>query len=136
MTPLATVGNPQPTPPPRLTRIRSLGGEGFNSQFTVNISIGTPPQEVELLLDSGSSEIVVLTTLCSACTSNGHAVLAYNESSTYRSDNVSASINYGTGGGNGWAVTDMITLGPSTLNFTWGVWNRIGGVVQFADPAR
>ncbi|RSH78747.1 uncharacterized protein EHS24_001651 [Apiotrichum porosum] len=96
-----------------------LGGKAYQQQFTVNVTIGTPPQDIELLLDTGSSEIVVLTDACEACVTNGHSVLNYDQSTTYQSDNKSVQVNYGTGSGSGVEAVDMIGLGSDTIAFTW-----------------
>ncbi|PMD56141.1 acid protease, partial [Hyaloscypha bicolor E] len=82
------------------------------------VGIGTPPQSVEVLLDTGSSELWVNPTCSNAwdpsgCNLNGF----YNpaSSSTSQSLNTAFSIQYGIGSASGVYYTDNIAMGGAKI---------------------
>ncbi|OJJ47538.1 hypothetical protein ASPZODRAFT_1707769 [Penicilliopsis zonata CBS 506.65] len=97
--------------------------------YVANISLGTPKQKIQVILDTGSSDLWVNTR--ESCDSNdnyGNECLAYgiydaNTSSTYVFDNSDFDISYADdSGAAGDYVNDTLTLGSDTVkDFQFGV---------------
>uniref|UniRef100_A0A8B9XVY9 Peptidase A1 domain-containing protein n=1 Tax=Bos mutus grunniens TaxID=30521 RepID=A0A8B9XVY9_BOSMU len=85
-------------------------GEGTHPQLLVfdwlrnyqffyvgNITIGTPPQEFQVIFDTGSSELWVPSIFCNSSTCSKHDRFRHLESSTFRLSRRTFSITYGSG---------------------------------------
>lgn len=87
-----------------------------NAQYYATVKIGTPPQEFQVIYDTGSSNLWVPETKCKHC---GlffiHRKHKYDKSlsSTYVEDGSEFKIQYGSGAVQGVFETDTITLGDS-----------------------
>lgn len=76
------------------------------------ISLGTPPQELKVVFDTGSSDLWVPSSHCwfsFAC--YNHKNYKDSKSSTYKNIGQSVSIQYGTGSISGKTVQDTLTIG-------------------------
>ncbi|XP_068832226.1 pregnancy-associated glycoprotein 1-like [Capricornis sumatraensis] len=76
-----------------------------------NITIGTPPQEFQVLFDTGSSDLWVPSLLCNSSTCSKHVMFRHHLSSTYRLTNKTFRIFYGTGIVEGVVVHDTVRIG-------------------------
>ncbi|KAI1339351.1 aspartic peptidase domain-containing protein [Xylariaceae sp. FL0016] len=99
----------------------NLTGGGYYAQ----VSVGTPPQAVELILDTGSSDVWILDNNANLCSSDklqyyyGYCLSTYNpdDSSTYEivSDD-SFSISYVDGSGaEGDYIKDTLSIGGANI---------------------
>jgi len=82
-------------------------------EYYVNVSVGSPPQIVALLLDTGSSNVWFSSrnnhTECNFCTS--HRTYNHNLSSTYMPNGTSIELDYGSGAVKGYQSADVVSLG-------------------------
>ncbi|KAF9232681.1 aspartic peptidase domain-containing protein [Melanogaster broomeanus] len=89
--------------------------EQNDSSYSGPVSIGTPSQTFELILDTGSSDLWVATTECTlACTSQ-NPLFDPTKSSTYQSSAGSLEIDYGSGSVLGVVSQDTVTFGGFTI---------------------
>jgi len=84
-----------------------------DSSYSAQLSIGTPPQQFEVVLDTGSSDLWLAGSQCSSC----QDMPLWNEdsSSTFKSLQRPISIKYGSGNAQGTLASDSVTLGPFTV---------------------
>lgn len=68
-----------------------------NSQHIVTIRLGTPPQPLPLLLDSGSNSLWVPSAFCSSTGCRAHPTYNHKLSSTYRAEEVEFEVEYRSG---------------------------------------
>nr|NP_001009463.1 pregnancy-associated glycoprotein 8 precursor [Ovis aries]AAB53229.1 pregnancy-associated glycoprotein 8 [Ovis aries] len=76
-----------------------------------NITIGTPPQEFQVLFDRGSSDLWVPSLLCNSSTCAKHVMFRHRLSSTYRLTNKTFMIFYRVGKIEGVVVRDTVRIG-------------------------
>uniref|UniRef100_A0AC11EQ40 Uncharacterized protein n=1 Tax=Ovis aries TaxID=9940 RepID=A0AC11EQ40_SHEEP len=83
----------------------------WDSVYLGNITIGTPPQEFQVLFDTGSSDLWVPSLLCNSSTCAKHVMFRHHLSSTYRPTNKTFTIFYGVGIIEGVVVRDTVRIG-------------------------
>lgn len=102
-----------------LTRANQEFADKIENQkffYSANVAIGTPPQALNLLLDTGSSDTWVFTPQTKRIGSaKPSSVFDPSQSKTYRSNGTSYSISYGIGRTTGNWGTDRFTIGGATL---------------------
>ncbi|XP_043307616.1 pregnancy-associated glycoprotein 1-like [Cervus canadensis] len=79
--------------------------------YVGNITIGTPPQEFQVVFDTGSSDLWVPSILCTSPSCSSHVMFRHNESSTYRHTNKTFSIKYCSGRMKGVVGRDTVRIG-------------------------
>ncbi|XP_078514915.1 pepsin A-like [Lissotriton helveticus] len=79
------------------------------------ISIGTPPQDFNVIFDSGSSNLWVPSVYCSSSACSNHNRFSPSSSSTFQSTSTSLSIGYGTGSMTGVLGYDTVEVGGLTV---------------------
>lgn len=84
-----------------------------NAQYYGPISVGNPPQEFNMIFDTGSSNLWIPSASCKNCGS--HPTYDSSQSSTYQKNGTEFAIQYGSGPVSGFLSSDAVTLGDMTL---------------------
>ncbi|PSK57808.1 hypothetical protein B9Z65_9010 [Elsinoe australis] len=107
----------------RQTKTVEQGLDNEETLYYANASLGTPPQQLRLHIDTGSSDLWVNTPNSEICTYQGQGLCDYagtyspNSSSTYNYLNSAFTIQYADGSGaTGDYVTDTFAIGGATLD--------------------
>jgi hypothetical protein len=82
-----------------------------NAQYYGEVALGTPPQNFEVIYDTGSSNLWVPSKSCSACT--GKNVFDSAASSTFKNNGTKFEIMYGSGPVSGYLSYDSVQF-PAT----------------------
>mmetsp|Transcript_16137 Transcript_16137/g.47030 ORF Transcript_16137/g.47030 Transcript_16137/m.47030 type:complete len:456 (-) Transcript_16137:122-1489(-) len=92
-------------------RVRLTLANYIDLQYFVNLSVGSPPQTITSIIDTGSYELVVFSSSCKGCGLAG----AFNHagSSTHRLGVLVTQLTYGSGDVEGDQATDLVALGPA-----------------------
>ncbi|KAG2135856.1 acid protease [Suillus clintonianus] len=95
--------------------------EQNDSSYSGIVSIGTPPQSFDLILDTGSSDLWVATSSCTSCdtltscTTCSENQFTTSKSSTFQTSGTALQINYGSGSVQGATSQDTVTFGGFTI---------------------
>jgi hypothetical protein len=96
----------------------AVGGElpvkdYMNTQYFVEISVGTPAQKFTVVPDTGSSNLWLYGGSCHSIACLRHNRYQSKNSSTYVADGADFSIEYGSGGVSGFQSKDTVTMGDA-----------------------
>ncbi|KAI9571567.1 aspartic peptidase domain-containing protein [Boletus coccyginus] len=93
----------------RSTTTVPLTDEQNDSSYSATVSIGTPAQPFNLIIDTGSADLWVATTQCTTCSSD---VPLFNpsESSSFKNGSSSVKISYGSGSVRGYVSQDTVNF--------------------------
>ena len=86
-----------------------------NTQYVGSIGIGTPPQMMNVIFDTGSANLWVTSSECDSDVCGMHASFDHSKSSTYKSNGEDVSVKFGTGNIDGYISVDDFHLGPLTV---------------------
>lgn len=95
--------------------------EQNDSSYSGVVSIGTPAQNFDLILDTGSSDLWVATSSCTSCgainscTSCASTEFTTSKSSSFQSSGTPLQINYGSGSVQGAISQDTVSFGGFTI---------------------
>ena len=82
-----------------------------NSQYIGSIGVGSPPQYVDVIFDTGSANLWVLSSRCTTDNCRNHASFNQNKSSSHNSLNLNLEVEFGTGTVIGDMNKDKVTIG-------------------------
>lgn len=86
------------------------------------VKVGTPAQTLNLIFDTGSSDIWFPSTSCSTAACKDHTRFNPSKSSTYKKDNRSWKIEYGDGSfANGYLASEIVNVGGVSVRQTVGL---------------
>ncbi|EPQ29566.1 uncharacterized protein PFL1_02785 [Pseudozyma flocculosa PF-1] len=87
----------------------------LNAQYFCDISLGTPPQEFKVILDTGSANLWVPSTHCSSIACFLHKKYDSSASSSYKKNGTEFKIQYGSGSMEGIVSQDTLKIGDLTV---------------------
>ncbi|XP_006050181.3 pregnancy-associated glycoprotein 1-like [Bubalus kerabau] len=79
--------------------------------YVGNITIGTPPQEFQVVFDTGSSDLWVPSLFCTMPACSAPVWFRQLQSSTFRPTNKTVTITYGSGSMKGFLAYDTVRIG-------------------------
>ncbi|EMR69880.1 saccharopepsin [Eutypa lata] len=88
----------------------------MNAQYFSEISIGSPPQDFKVILDTGSSNLWVPSSQCGSIACYLHSKYDSSSSSTYKANGSEFEIRYGSGSLSGFVSQDDVTIGDITVS--------------------
>lgn len=106
----------------------------MNTQYFAEVNVGTPPQTFTVVPDTGSSNLWLYSSKCTAIPCWYHATYDASASTTYTADGQPFDITYGSGSITGTVSKDTATLGHvSVPNFSFGEVTSVSGVAFYAS---
>jgi saccharopepsin len=79
------------------------------------ISIGSPPQDFKVVMDTGSSNLWVPSSECGSIACYLHSKYDHDSSSTYKKNGSEFEIRYGSGELSGFVSRDTVTIGDLVI---------------------
>ncbi|TYJ52523.1 hypothetical protein B9479_006883 [Cryptococcus floricola] len=100
--------------------VAQLTDVNYDASYLGTVHIGTPPQELLLVLDTGSADLWAAGADCANCGDGDR--FSPSASSTYQASSGTFSITYGSGSASGDLGTDLVELANFTVpNITFAV---------------
>ncbi|CCK72252.1 proteinase A KNAG_0J01710 [Huiozyma naganishii CBS 8797] len=87
----------------------------LNAQYYTDITLGTPPQQFKVILDTGSSNLWVPSSECGSLACFLHEKYDHSASSSYKANGTDFSIQYGSGSLEGYISQDTLSIGDLTI---------------------
>jgi len=97
-----------------------------NAQYYGEISVGTPPQKLTCMFDTGSSNLWVPSKKCGGC--GHHTLYDADASSTYRKNGTDFHIQYGSGPVSGFLSKDVVEVGGAEVPITFAEITNVQGL--------
>eukprot|EP00300_Choanocystis_sp_HF-7_P000435 c1034_g1_i1.p1 GENE.c1034_g1_i1~~c1034_g1_i1.p1 ORF type:complete len:617 (+),score=119.23 c1034_g1_i1:1-1851(+) len=117
-----------------------------NTQYTALVSVGSPPQQFHVILDTGSANFWVYGSECGSPACKAHSSFDSSRSSTFQTNETSFFVKYGSGRINGILCEDSVTLGSLVIpHQVFGLvtretgsafmWGKYDGILGLAFPS-
>lgn len=118
----------------------------MGAQYFADISLGTPPQQFKVVLDTGSANLWVPSVQCKSIACHLHSKYNHGASSTYTEVGNKFEIQYGSGSMKGFESSDTLRIADLTVrNITFAeateepgmafVFGRFDGILGLAYPS-
>lgn len=105
----------------------------MNTQYFVDVEIGTPPQKFTVVPDTGSSNLWIYSSKCTNVVCWYHSKYDASQSSTYKANGEKFDITYGSGSIQGFVSEDVTTFGGATSNMKFGEIEAVSGPSFYAS---
>nr|ODO03913.1 endopeptidase [Cryptococcus depauperatus CBS 7855] len=99
----------------RSTGTVSLIDIGLDASYAGNVSIGTPAQDFLVILDTGSADLWVAGSSCSASFCAQTPTYATQSSSSFQSTGQAFNVSYGSGSAEGYVGKDTVSMAGYTV---------------------
>ena len=86
-----------------------------NTQYVGTIGIGSPPQQIHVIFDTGSANLWVTSSLCKSDACGMHESYDHSKSSSYSENGEEVSVRFGTGDIEGMLSADDFHVGPMVV---------------------
>ncbi|PWN37492.1 Asp-domain-containing protein [Meira miltonrushii] len=97
-------------------QIIGLSDYGQDNFYFAQVSVGTPKQNFDVILDTGSADFWLVDTDCTSSQCDGSALFNPSASSTYHASSNPFQITYGTGAVKGTLSADTVSLAGYTVD--------------------
>lgn len=105
----------------------------MNTQYFVDVQLGTPAQTFTVVPDTGSSNLWVYSSKCTAVVCWYHSTYDAKKSSTYKANGEKFDISYGSGSISGFVSEDAAVLGDAKSSMKFGEIESVSGVAFYAS---
>jgi len=106
----------------------------MNTQYFVDVQVGTPAQTFTVVPDTGSSNLWIYSSSCYAIPCWYHDTYNSAKSSTFQKNGEAFGITYGSGSISGTVSNDVAVLGETTVsNFGFGEVTSVSGLSFYAS---
>lgn len=105
----------------------------MNTQYFVDVSIGTPAQVFTVVPDTGSSNLWVYSSKCYNLVCLYHSKYDASKSSTYKANGEKFAITYGSGSIDGTVSQDVTSLGDANASMGFGEITSASGLAFYAS---
>jgi hypothetical protein len=105
----------------------------MNTQYFVDVQVGTPAQTFTVVPDTGSSNLWIYSSKCWAAVCWYHDKYDASKSSTYKADGQKFGITYGSGSISGFVSEDKAHLGDATSDMKFGEIESVSGIAFYAS---
>ncbi|GLB43273.1 putative peptidase A1 family protein [Lyophyllum shimeji] len=95
----------------RASALSNAGGDRGNTEYSAQISIGTPPQKFSVSIDTGSGNLWVPSSKCTAKACMNHRKYDSAASTTYTKNGTKFANTYGSGSVEGFYSQDIVRIG-------------------------
>lgn len=105
----------------------------MNTQYFVEVSVGTPAQTFTVVPDTGSSNLWIYSSKCYNLVCLYHSKYDASKSSTYKANGEKFGITYGSGSIEGTVSQDVSSLGDSNAPMNFGEITAASGIAFYAS---
>lgn len=102
-----------------------------NTQYFINVDVGTPAQTFTVVPDTGSSNLWIYSSKCRSIPCLTHDTYSSADSSTYVKDGADFIIEYGSGGVNGFVSHDVAGFGGISAEMGFGEVKSVSGATFY-----
>jgi hypothetical protein len=104
-----------------------------NTQYFIEIGLGTPEQKFTVVPDTGSSNLWVYTSECKSIPCRTHHTFDASKSSTWKDQGDDFSISYGSGSVKGSVQEDIAEFGDVHSSMSFGAIKKVNGITFYVS---